>query len=73
MDRDFLAMEISELKPNASVANCSRIQQTKRISSEGTNDDDDDDDDDDRNDDSSRRQDSRGVMVQLSQNKGFLS
>ena len=73
-------MEISKLKPNASVANCSRIQQTKRISSEGPNDDDDDDDDDDeddddddRNDDSSRRQDNRGVMVQLSQHKGFLS
>ena len=67
-------MEISKLKPNASVAKCSRIQQTKRISSEGPNDDDDDDDDDDdRNDDSSRRQDNRGVMVQLSQHKGFLS
>ena len=64
-------MEISELKPNARVANRSRIQQTKGISSEGPNDD--DDDDDDRNDDSSRRQDNRGVMVQLSQNKGLLS
>ena len=66
-------MEISKLKPNASVANCSRIQQTKRISSEGPNDDDEDDDDDDRNDDSSRRQDNRGVMVQLSQHKEFPS
>ena len=55
-------MEISKVKPNASVANCSRIQQTKRISSEGPNDDDDDDDDDDdRNNDSSWRHDNRGV------------